>query len=201
MSLTITLEGTPNPNAMKFALNRTVQYNGNSTYLTAEDAASVPMAQKILEIPGVVSVFLMDTFLTVSKTGLVSWEELTPQIEEVIQACIDAHDPAIIPQVVPEKNLNQDDRLVAIEGILDREIRPGLAMDGGGLEVIALEGNTLKVKYQGACGSCPSAATGTLMGIQDVLRRQFDPMLTVMQAERPAPAGGPSPFTSLFKSV
>lgn len=45
-----------------------------------------------------------------------------------------------------------------IEKILDEKIRPALARDNGGVETLSFAGGVLKVKTQGRCGSCPSAA-------------------------------------------
>ena len=61
-------------------------------------------------------------------------------------------------------------RLEAINEMLDEEIRPYLQNDGGDLHVLGLDGNKLSVHYQGACGTCPSSISGTLRGIQNMLR-------------------------------
>ena len=61
-------------------------------------------------------------------------------------------------------------RLDQINALLDEQIRPYLQGDGGDLYVIGLDGNTLSVHYQGACGSCPSSISGTLTGIENLLK-------------------------------
>ncbi|MEW6516480.1 MAG: NifU family protein [candidate division FCPU426 bacterium] len=43
-----------------------------------------------------------------------------------------------------------------IEKALD-SIRPALQADGGNVELVAVQGNTVKVRLKGACGSCPMA--------------------------------------------
>jgi Fe-S cluster biogenesis protein NfuA len=200
----ITIEGTPNPHALKFVLDRQVQLTGSSTYVTAEEAQGIPMASKLMALPGVETVFFMDSFVTVSKDAATPWQPLTDNVERVIRESIDQHDPAIIPQKVTPQSTSSDVKLMQIEEVIDRDIRPGLAMDGGGLVIVGLEGNVLQVSYQGACGSCPSSATGTLMAIQDLLRRTVDPSLEVVAAPPGGgPAGGPqtSPFKSLFRNV
>ena len=80
----------------------------------------------------------------------------------------------------PEK-LNAEDRvrLDRINAILDEQIRPYLQNDGGDLYVMGLEGNKLSVHYQGACGSCPSSLSGTLAGIENLVR-QIEPDLVVV---------------------
>jgi len=52
-------------------------------------------------------------------------------------------------------------------------------LDGGDLYVVGLEGSTLKVHYQGACGTCPSSISGTLAGIEGLVRR-IDPYMEVI---------------------
>jgi len=37
------------------------------------------------------------------------------------------------------------------------EIRGTLAMDGGGIELVAVENNIVKVRLKGACAGCPGA--------------------------------------------
>ena len=61
-------------------------------------------------------------------------------------------------------------RLDKINELLDEQIRPYLQGDGGDLYVLGLEGNKLTVHYQGACGSCPSSISGTLTGIENLVR-------------------------------
>jgi Fe-S cluster biogenesis protein NfuA len=38
----------------------------------------------------------------------------------------------------------------------------------------------LKIRYQGACGSCPSSLSGTLMAIENMIQDEIDPQITVI---------------------
>jgi Fe-S cluster biogenesis protein NfuA len=75
---------------------------------------------------------------------------------------------------------SDDPRLMKINDILDEKVRPALMGDGGYLEILGLKENTLSIRYQGACGSCPSSLTGTLMAIEGMLRQEVDPDLEVV---------------------
>ena len=75
---------------------------------------------------------------------------------------------------------NDDPRLQQINEILDERIRPALMSDGGWLEVVDLKDDTLSIRYQGACGSCPSAISGTLMAIEGMLKQEVDPEIEVI---------------------
>jgi len=75
---------------------------------------------------------------------------------------------------------SDDPRIGEINMILDERIRPYLAGDGGWLEVVGLEDNILTIRYEGACGSCPSSLTGTLMAIENMIKEEIDPEITVV---------------------
>ena len=79
------------------------------------------------------------------------------------------------------ENLSGRERelLDRVNGILDEQVRPYLQGDGGDLYVVGLEGNRLMVHYQGACGSCPSSISGTLAGIESLVR-QIEPDIEVV---------------------
>ena len=65
------------------------------------------------------------------------------------------------------------ERVKRIEGVLDQHVRPALASDGGGLDLVDLKGNDLFVQYHGACGSCSSSVGGTLTFIKDSLNNHL----------------------------
>ena len=65
--------------------------------------------------------------------------------------------------------------------MLDEQIRPYLQGDGGDLHILGLDGDRLVVHYHGACGTCPSSISGTLRGIESLLRT-IEPDLEVVAA-------------------
>ena len=76
-------------------------------------------------------------------------------------------------------HLPNDEKELIIGSLMDEIIRPALANDGGGLEVVKVEGDDIVIKYQGACGSCPSSTGGTLAAIEKALKGYCDPNLEV----------------------
>ena len=71
------------------------------------------------------------------------------------------------------------ERVKRIEQVLDTHVRPALASDGGGLDLLDLKGDDLFVQYHGACGSCSSSVGGTLQFIQDSLNNHLAAALAV----------------------
>ncbi|GLC45941.1 NifU-like protein 2 [Pleodorina starrii] len=67
-----------------------------------------------------------------------------------------------------------------VELVLD-EVRPYLMADGGNVEFIEIDGLVVKLKLQGACGSCPSSMTTMTMGIKRRLMEKIPEILDVEQ--------------------
>ena len=77
-------------------------------------------------------------------------------------------------------NCDVKEKVLIIEAVLDQAIRPALANDGGGVEVLGIEGNIINVHYQGACGTCPKLYHGTLTYIETFLKDSLHRDLTVV---------------------
>ncbi|KUO59402.1 MAG: NifU family protein [Ignavibacteriaceae bacterium] len=171
---------TPNPQALKFVLNERILARETRDYKSAEEAKNDPLAEGIFRIDGVVGVFYMDKFITIEKDAATGWGQIQRPFVEFIRN----FDKSLIPVETEIELSSQEETelLKKINEILDTRVRPALAGDGGGLEVIGLEGLTLKIRYQGACGSCPSSIRGTLVAIENLLRREINPSIEVIPA-------------------
>ncbi len=66
-----------------------------------------------------------------------------------------------------------------VEKVLD-EMRPYLMADGGNVELVDIDGPVVKLRLQGACGSCPSSAMTLRMGIERRLR-EFIPEIAEVE--------------------
>jgi Fe-S cluster biogenesis protein NfuA len=67
-----------------------------------------------------------------------------------------------------------------VETVLD-ELRPYLMADGGNVELVELEGPVVRVRLQGACGSCPSSTMTLKMGIERKLKDSIPEISEVEQ--------------------
>ncbi len=174
----VKLETTPNPNAIKLLLDGRIIETGSRSYDHPSEAKHDPVATALFEISDVKSVFFMPTFVTIVKAAAASWDGLAQQVTQVLEA----HSPLESAASTTPEGVSgeQDERFQQIRDVIETRILPALAMDGGGLELLGLEGHVLSIRYQGACGSCPSAIAGTLRGIEHLLRVEVDPALSVI---------------------
>jgi len=170
------IEDTPNPNAKKFILREPLTWGLARAYDNAEQAANDPLAAALFDIGHVANVFYVDHWLTVTQDGSADWQELLRRLADPIRAApaASAHSASLAAgaAITDIADLSPEDqqRLYMINGLLDEQIRPYLQGDGGDLHILGLQGNTLTVHYQGACGSCPSSLSGTLVSIEQLLR-------------------------------
>lgn len=75
--------------------------------------------------------------------------------------------------------LSIDDQVLLINEALSEQVTPALEMDGGGLEIMDIEGTDVLIRYYGACGNCPIGESGTLIFIQTTLQEKVDPRIQV----------------------
>lgn len=181
------IQETPNPNAVKFILKEAVSHGTSHSFKKREDAAGNPLAESLFDIGNVVSVFYMDKMITIEKTDEAEWDEILPDLAVPIRAAEsvgvsngNGSAATAVGGAIAAAAASDDPKLREIEAILDERIRPYLAGDGGWLEVVELAGNTLKIRYEGACGSCPSSLTGTLMAIENMIKEEIDPEIEVI---------------------
>ena len=178
------IEETPNPNAVKFILREPVSNGVARQYGSAELAENDSLAKSLFDVGHVVSVFYMDRMITVEKDDEGDWDELLPALAVPIRAAEAVNGSAAAAAAAvggPIAAVASDDpRLLRINEVLDEKVRPALMGDGGYLEIMGLSDHTLSIRYQGACGSCPSSLTGTLMAIESMLKQEVDPELEVV---------------------
>lgn len=169
---------TPNPQALKFVLNEKLLNIESRSFQNKVEAESDPLAKKIFELDGVVSVFYMDKFVTIEKEPSTSWNKIQKPFTEFIKS----FDISTLPEekIFEGKSEKETETLKRINEIIDLRIKPALAGDGGGLEVIGFEDNTLTIQYQGACGTCPSSIRGTLVAIENLLHREISEDISVI---------------------
>jgi NFU1 iron-sulfur cluster scaffold homolog, mitochondrial len=173
---------TPNPRAKKFILNVDIKATGKVSYTGAEECEHVPLAHRIFEFDDVKQVHLFENAITVTLVDEENWDTRADKIEQVIKEEAATHD-VNFPDHIRRPSANQENwtpELKRIDEIISATIRPALQADGGDLELVQLEGNILSVRYQGACGGCPSSTYGTLSAIEGILRDEYDPNIEVV---------------------
>ena len=191
-------EMTPNPNAFKYILNAPVINAGTKSFTSEEDAKGDHFVRSVFALGNVESIYLSENFATVSFLASHNLELLVEAVEDIIEEHLTFYDdqnveseekeekdePSILENLdkIDFPNLSDAEKGAVIDALLDETVRPALANDGGGLTVLDFEDNTLRIRYQGACGSCPSSATGTLRAIENILHSSLKQEIRVISS-------------------
>ena len=186
------IERTPNPLALMFRVDEPLIAAGAEVYASTNDALRDSMATAIFATGDVVELYVTPDFATITKKAEADWLPLRRRVREVLEATEPAVRLQAAQQDTERPRLRPGSRIPA-EGpeaemlgrillVIEQTIMPALAGDGGGLEVLGFENKVLTIRYQGACGSCPSSAAGTLDAIRRMLRQGVDPDLDVVPA-------------------
>lgn len=86
----IEVQPTPNVHALKFTLDRRVTQGRSETYTSPDQAASSPLAQRLLRIPGVRMVFLLNDFVTVTRSPDADWDAIVPEVERALREWLES---------------------------------------------------------------------------------------------------------------
>ncbi len=182
------IELTPNPRSVKFILNQTVLDEGSKTIEEGGFLEVDAFAHNIFALDIVDMVYLRENFVSVTLTSADLWVIFKDKVKNIIEADLGKYEEgdnevsaSILKDFDMEKypQLSDDEKVIIVEAVLDESVRPALANDGGGLEVIEVDGQIVRIRYQGACGGCPSSTGGTLRVIENHLRSQLDPEIKV----------------------
>ena len=182
----ITTEGTPNPNALKFVTNRTLMESGTVHYTSQdEEAKKSPLAVKLFSLPEVTEILVSGNFITVNKTPEAEWPSLEPVVKSTIEAVCLAGEPVVPKQetsVKKSENLTGNEAIEAkIQELLDKEIRPAVAQDGGDIIFYGYKDGVVTLHLQGACSSCPSAIMTLKVGVENYLKQAIPEIVSVEQ--------------------
>lgn len=178
----VRVQATPNPQALKFVTNRTIKSQGKVTFEKPSDAVDVKLAEELFLLEGVRQLHFFENVITVTFAEDTDADTLQLEVQAVLQTRLPMHNPDFVlaNEKRPVDRSHLSEQLQQIEKILDETVRMFLQGDGGDIEVVGLTGKILEVRYQGACGTCPSSVGATLDAIQGVLREQFDPEIEVV---------------------
>lgn len=170
--ITIYSEATPNPDTMKFVLNRLILPNDTADFPDAASASDSPLASELFNnFDYVRGVFIMNNFVTITKVDHADWYELIPAMKEFIKKYVE-DEKAIINVRVDGLTEEEDSEVVRkIKELLDTHVKPAVEMDGGAISFKSFDHGIVTVSLKGSCSGCPSSTITLKAGIEGLLKR------------------------------
>lgn len=170
-SIHIQAEMTPNPNTLKFNVNQVLVASGSYEFQSKEKAKDSYLASQLFDIPSVTGVLIGGDFVSITKTPSGNWQDMAHAISEKIREAVSSGKEAVSKTAKPGTGAQtESDVEHRIRHVLDEQIRPALARDGGDVIFCGYKDGIVSLHLQGACRSCPSATFTLKMGVERLLK-------------------------------
>ena len=193
IAVTVYAESTPNPSVLKFVANKKlvdVIFEFNSI----EESKISPFASALFKFPFVKSVFIDKNYVSITKYNVVEWDVITLELRAFIKNYIEEKKEIVKANAAEklEKTTTQldiayeklDETSKEIINILEQNIRPAVASDGGNIEFESYNSDTklVRVVLQGACAGCPSSTITLKNGIENMLKEILGDKISKVEA-------------------
>lgn len=182
----IQTEKTPNPNVLKFLPGKTVLEGAGREFRKGDDVTASSLAQELLKIEGIASVYFGYDFLTIKRDPdqTILWDQMKAPIlsaimdhylsgNDLINNCEKTSEPIYegeTAQIVAE-----------IKALLEERVRPAVAQDGGDIvfEHFDDKGGVLYLRMKGACSGCPSSTATLKSGVEGLMKHYVPEVLSI----------------------
>jgi Fe-S cluster biogenesis protein NfuA len=174
-------ERTPNPESIKWVLSQPVAADGVSVSFKEPVGKDVsPLAARLFGVDGVVGVFFAANFITTTKREEVEWTDIVESLAEAIKSFVTSKEAPLGPNYDAAAAHPQGEVVERIRKVLEEEIRPAVAMDGGDVIFAGFQDGVVEVYLQGACVGCPSASATLRFGIEARLKEEVPEVTSVI---------------------
>ncbi len=171
MPVHVSLEFTPNPDTLKYAVSMPLLERGALEFVDAEAAADSPLAQRLFEIEGVKAVMIAKDFVTITVADQDVMMETNTAVIDTLKEHLEAAQPVFTGELpASEHGAVGDEVSRKVVEILDAQIRPAVAMDGGDIVFDRFDGGIVYLQLKGSCSGCPSSMATLKHGIEQRLR-------------------------------
>lgn len=178
--MNINYEQTPNPATLKFNFGKKI-CETPMDFPNVESAERSPLAAKIFGFPWTSSVFIGEDFVTVTKQDWVDWDVLANPLAGLLNEHIESGEPIMADLSKSAEDESEDDTEIVkkIKRLLQTEVRPVVALDGGDITFAKYEDHILYIRMHGACSGCPSSQMTLKQGIETRMQEAFPEIKSV----------------------
>ncbi len=148
----------------RFTVDRPV-HDGAAVFYTVEEAKDNALADKLLNLPGIMKVEFNGNIVDVTQGGAEDWRQLGKRVGSAIRAFLN-----------PPPDIGEGDRLpseeirMKVQQVLDDMINPGVAAHGGFVELLDIQDDNVFIRMGGGCQGCGAADVTLKMGIERLIR-------------------------------
>lgn len=179
--VTVYAEATPNPDSLKFVVNKPLMKDVSIEFKSQTEAEKSPIAKALFEKPYVTNVMLMDNFIAITKKSEEEWVNIIPELRDFIKNYVTEGKELVSDELVDTIEAKRRERLESqgenegivrkIHEVLEEHVKPAVQTDGGHIEFKSFEDGVVTLILRGSCSGCPSAIVTLKAGIEGLLKR------------------------------
>ena len=126
--LEVYAEQTPNPETMKFVFNKMILPDDSADFPTRDKTESSPLAKNLFEFSFVNGVFIMNNFVTITRSEGTEWHDIIPIMKEFLKSYVEAKELIVHATVTVDRTDYGDDSIVVakIKETLDTYVKPAV---------------------------------------------------------------------------
>jgi Fe-S cluster biogenesis protein NfuA len=151
----------------------------NFTSVEAAKGKSL-LAEELFQNPLISAVMIGKDFVTITVKNQEKLDELNTQVIDTLRTFLASGRQIIVPQTPTSGNSAKTEIERKIVEILDAEIRPAVAMDGGDISFEKFEDGFVYLRMQGSCSGCPSSLMTLKMGVETRLKDAIPEVIEVI---------------------
>ena len=152
-----------------FTVNRPVYPDSSFYFGSKERAKGSPLAERLFELPGVTSALIAHDRVTMNKADSDEWMPVARQVGAAIRAHLATGQPAVSEDLRNSIPSEEEIRSKVWE-VLETRINPAVAMHGGVVQLIDVQGNTVYIQMGGGCQGCGMADVTLKQGVEVEIR-------------------------------
>ena len=184
--VSIYTEQTPNPENIKFVINKMLYSHNSIDFPGAESVqGQSPFADALFELESVRTIFIANNFVTIGKASDKEWIEIIPEIKEFIKEYLKEGKEVLSLEKISERALAEEkdieenssgddaEMIVKIKELLQKYVQPAVEMDGGAIVFKSYDEGIVTLGMQGACSGCPSSTITLKAGIEGMMKRMI----------------------------
>ncbi len=175
------MEFTPNPMTLKFSTNKPFLERGVANFTERAAAEASPLPRRLFAVEGVTGVMIGPAFLTVTRGAGVDPSGVYHGVHGALHDYYAANESAVDPKALETTATALEGTAKRIKEIIEEEVRPAVAMDGGDISFERFHEGIVYVWMKGSCSSCPSSTATLKGGIEARLKEELPEVQEVVQ--------------------
>ncbi len=169
----VSWEETPHPQTLKFTFKNPI-CEFRAEYASPMETENAPLAMQLFGFPWTLKIYITPHSVSITKHDWIEWDILKEPLLEILTEFVKKGRPAIEtppPEEIP--SLLDSPEAQKIFTIIEKEIRPAVAQDGGDILFQKFENDIVYVKLRGACSGCPSSTATLKEGVMKRLQTEL----------------------------